>query len=258
MILFDTHIHTHPFSPDSHQKIEEVFEKHAKSPYGFVITEHMDYGYEGPMSFEFDPKEYFATYEKYKSDKFLLGVEMGLTAQNLKQVKKTIQEYPFEMVIGSIHCVDGGVDLALPEFCKKYHKEEGYRRYLEVMYDCVKAMPEIDTLAHMDYVCRYVNYEDPELHVSEHMDALTAIFNTIIDNDISLEINTRRLGDEQAYHTVSELLRLYASLDGRYVTVGSDAHKPENIAMNFDKAEKLIAEHHLIPVYYKNRKRMEV
>ena len=84
-----------------------------------------------------------------------------------------------------------------------------------------------------------------------------AIFSLLIDHDIRLELNTRRLGSKQGYDTLNEILRLYAFLGGRYVTVGSDSHRVENLSVNFDAAQKLIAEHNLIPVYYKGRKRME-
>ena len=256
MIKFDTHIHTLPFSTDSHQRMQEVLSANASSPYGYIITEHMDYDYPGDMVFHFDPKEYFEAYGPLRSDRLLLGIEMGLTPENTSQIAKTLSEYPFDMVIGSIHVVDDQ-DIAFPDFYDLYHKREAYQRYLVRMLECMEKFHDFDTLAHVDYICRYSTYEDPELHVAEHKAALEAIFNFLIDQDICLEINTRRLGTAQGYNTVNEMMRLYAFLGGRYVTVGSDSHRVENLSMNFDAAEKIINEHGLIPVYFKNRKRME-
>lgn len=255
MIKYDTHIHTLPFSTDAHQQLPDVLAAASSGPYGFTITEHMDYNYPGDMVFEFDPQKYLASYGPYRSDKLLLGIEMGLTLNNTAKIAKTLSKYPFDIVIGSIHVVED-YDIAFPDFFDKYHKHEAYQRYLVQMLDCLEQFHDFDTLAHVDYICRYSPYDDPELHVAEHKAALEAIFNFLISHDICLEINTRRLGTPQGYNTISEMLRLYAFLGGRYVTVGSDAHKAENLSMNFGIAEKLIAEHHLIPVYFKERKRM--
>lgn len=255
MIAFDTHIHTYPFSVDSHQEIEAVFSANAKSPYGFVLTEHMDYLHPDSEAFLFQPEEYFRQYTKFRSNRLLLGVEMGMQLNSIEMINQTVAEYPFDMVIGSIHTADN-IDVAYPMYSKTYQKIEGYQRYLLAMLECLKLHPDIDTLAHIDYICRYARYDDPELHMAEHREVLEVIFQYIIEHDICLEINTRRIGDVAGYRTLNEILRLYAYLGGKYVTVGSDAHRVENIAANFDKAEALIAEHHFIPVHFKNRERI--
>ena len=255
MIQFDSHIHTYPFSQDAKQDIVSVLNAHANSSYGYILTEHMDYNYTGKICFEFNPKEYFEKYGPYRNDKFLLGVEMGLQPDNYGKIEQTLSQYSFDMVIGSIHTV--GEDIAYPAYYEKMSKIEAYQRYLVRMLECLEHYHNFDTLAHIDYICRYSTYEDPEMHVADHRAALAAVFQQIIDQDICLEINTRRLGTENGYDTLNEILRLYAYMGGRLVTVGSDSHKIENLACNFDKAEKLIKEHNLVPVYFKNRKRIE-
>lgn len=252
MIYFDSHIHTYPFSSDSHQTIEDVLNAHKTSNYGFILTEHMDYLYKGNIDFQFNPEEYFAQYAKYRSDRFLLGVEMGLTKENIALVKDTLEKYPFDMVIGSIHTVTE--DISYPSFYEGISKNDCYQNYLYAMLNCLKHYTAFDTLGHIDYICRYSTYDDPELHVHEHKELLTEIFRTLINADICLEINTRRLDKPVGIDTLSELLRLYSSLGGRKVTVGSDSHRTDNLACNFDQAEKLISEHRLVPVYFKDRK----
>lgn len=252
MIQFDTHIHTYPFSQDSHQTIEEVLSAQKASNYGFTLTEHMDYLYKGSIDFQFNPEEYFKKYSSYRSEQFLLGVEMGLTKENIALVKNTLKNYPFDMVIGSIHTVKE--DIAYPSFYEGITKQDCYDNYLHAMLNCLKDYTDFDTLGHIDYICRYSTYDDPELYVSDHKELLSAIFSALLEADICLEVNTRRLNTQTGIDTLSEILRLYASLGGRKVTVGSDSHRIENLACNFDAAEKLIVEHQLVPVYFKNRK----
>ncbi|MBE5905647.1 MAG: histidinol-phosphatase HisJ family protein [Lachnospiraceae bacterium] len=256
MIPFDTHIHTYPFSQDAHQSITDVVGMNATSHYGYVITEHMDYNYVGKMNFEFKPEEYFKLYSPYRNDRFLLGVEMGLQPDNFDKIAKALSNYPFDMVIGSIHTVGG--DIAHKEYYDKLTKNESYTNYLVRILECLENFHDFDTLGHIDYICRYSPYDDPELHVSEYKAALVAIFNFLIDHNMCLEINTRRLDTKTGFDTLNEIMRLYAFLGGRLVTVGSDSHKVENLSKNFDKAEKIIAEHGFTPVYFKERKRIEM
>ena len=46
----------------------------------------------------------------------------------------------------------------------------------------------------------------------------------------------------------------YKNFGGRYVTIGSDAHRPEVIGDHFDEALKFIYEIGLIPVTFCQRK----
>ncbi len=255
MIKFDTHIHTLPFSPDSKQVISDVLDKQAQLPYGMILTEHMDYDCPSNLVFEFDIDEYFQTYGKYRSDRFLLGVEMGLQDVCLDKIARDMENYPFDMVIGSIHTI--GTDIAFSHFYEGKTKDTAFRIYFETMLNLVKKFPHFDTLAHMDYISRYCPYADPEIHVEEYKELITSIFDELVKNDISLEINTRRLHIPACYQTASDLLALYVDRGGKYVTIGSDSHHPDALGINFDKAQMLLDTFGLIPVYYKNRIRME-
>ncbi len=254
-MYFDSHIHTLPFSADGHQTMEEVLERQKELPYGLITTEHIDYDANNEFVFEFDPDEYFKERSSLRSDTYLIGVEVGLQLKCLEKNKKLISSYPFDQVIGSIHVVED-MDLAFPPLYEKHSKNEAYRRYLNTMVENIMAFDDFDTLAHVDYVCRYAVYPDNELYVSDYLDTLTIIFNHIIEKDISLEINSRRLGDSKAVNSLNEIIRLYKSLGGKYVTIGSDAHRPAAISQHLDKAIEIAKNNDLSICYYKNRKRI--
>jgi len=254
MIVFDTHVHTLPFSPDSKQGIADVLNRQKQLPYGIILTEHMDYDCPSNLTFEFDIEEYFKTYGPHRDERFLLGIEMGLQQSCLSRVARDIENHPFDMVIGSVHTI--GVDISYSTFYKGKSKEEAYHIYFETILEMIRAFPHFDTLAHIDYICRYCPYPDPEIYISEYMEPLTAIFDELIARGISLEINTRRLGNPESFRAIKDVYRLYASRGGKYVTIGSDAHYPDALGMNFDKAQEIIDTFHFIPVYYKSRKRI--
>ena len=50
-----------------------------------------------------------------------------------------------------------------------------------------------------------------------------------------------------------KLYERYAMLGGKYVSIGSDAHKPENIGFAFKEAYALLDKLNLQPVYFVNR-----
>lgn len=103
--MFDTHIHTKPFSTDSGMRIEEVQEISVQKGLGIVLTEHMDYDFPPPDVYEFNPETYFQNYGFCRNDQFLLGVEIGLQSIVLEKNKELVNSYPFDMVIGSVHAV---------------------------------------------------------------------------------------------------------------------------------------------------------
>ena len=57
-----------------------------------------------------------------------------------------------------------------------------------------------------------------------------------------LELNTRRLGDKLALKELVPIYHRYRELGGRFVTMGSDAHKPEVIGAHFYQARQLAAD----------------
>ena len=73
--MYDCHVHTN-FSTDATMDIKDAIRvsEELDSP---IITDHMDYKHHVPGEFIFDPDEYFNEYEPYRSDRLLLGVEIG-------------------------------------------------------------------------------------------------------------------------------------------------------------------------------------
>ena len=59
----------------------------------------------------------------------------------------------------------------------------------------------------------------------------------------ALEINTSRLYKE-LFRTQpdTDIIKRFYELGGEYITIGSDAHTPENIALGFEKAVQIAAD----------------
>jgi len=105
-----------------------------------------------------------------------------------------------------------------------------------------------DCLGHMDFPKRYY------LELKFDPDKIAAIFKEMIRKNISLEINTSslRYGLTETLPD-KDLLAVYKDCGGSFITIGSDAHKPEHLASGREYARGLIDYFGLTEVYYRGR-----
>ncbi|HWR44749.1 histidinol phosphate phosphatase [Sporomusa sp.] len=250
-MLFDTHIHTR-HSDDSTMAIETAISRAAELGLGITITEHIDLAHPEP-DVALDVEQYFLDYTKYRSDKVLLGIEVGMRAECLEDNRDIINNYSFDYVIGSIHFVDN-IEIYQESFYRSRTKFDAYSRYFEAMLGCLKCYDFIDSLGHIDYISRYARYEDKEIYYHEFSDRIDEILKFAAQNDKAMEINTRRLTSPEAVARLLPIYKRFYELGGRMVTLGSDAHKPEAIGSRLDVAQDMAEACKLRVVYFKQRK----
>lgn len=251
-MIFDSHIHT-DFSSDSQMKLSQALAMADRLGIGLISTEHMDLKYPDKDKFAFNIDEYFAMYEQWRGDKFLLGIELGMRADCAKENQVIARQAPFDYVLGSTHMV-GDKDLYFPAFYEGRIKQEAFAQYLTAMHNCLKLHPFIDALAHIDYIARYAPYTDNHLYYHDFADSIDDILRLIIDNEIVLELNTRRLSKAAAQTALLPIYRRYRELGGALLTLGSDAHTAKDIGSNFGIAWDMAVACGLKLVYFKNRK----
>lgn len=252
-MIFDTHMHT-KFSTDSKMNIEDAINKAKDEKIGIIITEHMDINFPVEGKFIFECEKYFDEYNKYRNDKVLLGIELGLRMDCIDENIKIIDNNNFDFVLGSIHVVDK-IDIFFKEYYEQFTNKKGaYEKYLESMYECVKTYNCFDSMAHIDYICRYSPYEDREIYYRKFADYIDEVLKVIIEKDKVIEINTARLNQDAAIENLTDIYRRYKELGGKYVTVGSDSHNSEDIARNFNEAYGIIEKAGLKSIYFRDRK----
>lgn len=249
-MLFDAHLHT-KISADSKMLIEDARRSAQIQNVGLIITEHLDYDYPGERIFEFDPQEYIKEYEKYRGDNLYLGVEVGMQAHTIEKSRKFIEKAPFDQIICSLHLLNGQ-DL-FDKSCYRQDKHIVYLNYLKAMTELIKQHDFANVLGHVDYICRYASYEKTDIIVEEFQDAIDNLWQTIINQGIVPELNTRRFNNPNNIPLLLKLYERYYELGGKYVTIGSDSHKAESIAFAFKDAYELLTKLNLKPVYFVNR-----
>lgn len=254
MMIFDCHMHT-KFSADSEMSASEAVAKAEQLNIGAIFTEHFDYNLPGDVDFTFDSAEYMREYKNLRGDTLRLGVEVGLVKEVRVANAKFIDSADFDMVIGSIHVVDG-LDIYLPEFYADKDKLTAYRKYFAVMAEEI-SVADFDTLGHIDYICRAATYDNPEIDYPTFKREIDEVLKLVVERGKIIEVNTRRFDQTRAVKELVPVYESYKNFGGRYVTIGSDAHRVGAVGANFDVAKNFVRELGLTPVSF-NRRSMEV
>ena len=256
----DLHIHTF-FSADSDEEpraqIESAIEKGVSV---LCFTDHMDYdfGAEGD-TFTFDPDLYFRTLkplaDEYREElKILIGVEFGMQAHLLEKFERLTTGWPFDYVIGSQHLVFG-MDPYYKEAFYGRSDREVIDRWFTEMTENLCVFKEIDALAHIDYIFRYIRDKEKKYTYGDFEEQIGNILKILIKEDISLEINTggfRKIKCIPGFYR--SLLAQYEKLGGHDAVTGSDAHEASDVNRGFETLPELFSETDNISCfYYENR-----
>ena len=243
--LWDAHMHT-DYSGDSEAPVTYMLEEAKKRGLiGVTITDHLDWDYqEDPGLFDLNVPLYLQNVggiaSDYTSDDFsvAVGIELGLQEHLAERHRELLAENHFDYVIGSIHVVNGRDPYYDPYF-EGRSPRECYCEYLDCMLSNLQSFSDIDALGHLDYIVRYAishfGVTDAMMNYTIYEELISAILSFLIKKDIALEINTGAYRNGMSEPNPSfDIIRAYYNLGGRLITIGADAHKPEDIALGFD------------------------
>lgn len=251
----DFHTHTN-FSSDADPAITPKLQIEAAIRKGLkmiCITDHYDEDYpakengldEAAHSFRFDLERYFHTLselrESYREEiDVRIGVEIGLQPHLGAFYHEMTGKYPFDFVIGSAH-VFGGIDPYFERENSMKSDEERYREAFEEMLVDVQNIDDFDVLGHIDYIVRYGKEQAKHYHYSMYKDVLDEILKTVIMKGKGIELNTAGFKYGLGFaHPKPEILKRYRELGGEIITVGSDGHRPEHLAYDFNKVKEIL------------------
>lgn len=250
MIISDCHIHTN-HSSDSLATMESMIlsavHKQLKT---ICFTEHLDLDFpvehnNDSLDFHVDIPAYQAELinlkEKYSEKiEILFGIELGLMPYLAPHYEAIIQEFPFDFIIGSSHLVDGR-DPYQVAFFQNISETEAYYNYFESIVKNINSFKNFSAYGHIDYIIRYGPNRNADYSYSKYADILDKILEALIENGIALEINTSgfRYGLKQP-HPHFDVIRRYHQLKGELITIGSDAHTPEDIGYHFKDMDNFL------------------
>ncbi len=264
-LIADMHTHSE-YSHDSVCKIEDMcLSQIEKGTTIFAVTDHCDvllfndFDIYTPIKNAYDNVK--ALNEKYGEQcKILAGVEVSEGFWFPKQLEKLYNLAPFDVIIGSVHCVKyKNLTEAYSRIDFTNFSEEILYDYLDCYFNDVKTMileTDFDILAHLTCPIRYIKGKyGHNIDLDRYGDKITDILKSIIEKDIALEVNTSVFNTLNDFMPSKKIINQYYDMGGRLITLGSDAHIAENASINFDKAIKAVKEIGFENIcYFQNRK----
>lgn len=115
---------------------------------------------------------------------------------------------------------------------------------------------DFDVLSHLTCPLRYINGKYQRgLDLSVFSGEIHTIFEMIIQKGIALEVNTSGIGSAfNEWMPNPSLIKLYRDMGGRLLTIGSDAHIPQNIGNAFLETKKMLSDLGFVSYcYYEKR-----
>lgn len=166
------------------------------------------------------------------------GVEFGETHLYARE-EQPVRDCPLDVIIASIHYV--GSDGVHSTLFDRREPAEAIADYFRLM-DAMVRSGDMDVLGHLDYFDRYLAQRNlPPYRPENYREQIMAILETVIARGIALEVNTsgyRSRPPRPFPHP--EVLQWYFDLGGRRISLGSDAHQPEHIAVGFAETIPLL------------------
>lgn len=264
-MLWDTHTHT-CFSGDSQaDPLAMIRAAQAAGLSGICFTDHLDLDYQkDPSLFLLDLPAYFQRMQTLAADwqndpppadhnrsepnsgrsqdgfAVRIGIELGLQPHLAQKHRQILSAYPFDFVIGSSHVVDG-VDPYYAEYYEGRSEQEAYEAYFSSILKNILAFDEFDVYGHLDYVVRYGPNRNRFYSYDGYREILDQILKALIARGKGIEINSGGLRYGLGHpNPTEEILRRYRKLGGEIVTIGSDAHQPEDIAYGFQQVTEIL------------------
>lgn len=161
----------------------------------------------------------------------LAGAEFGEPHRHEKKLEQLLQ-YPFDMVMGSLHGIADAQGTALVHTAKAngWSLERTYRAYWKEM-EIISQMDGLDVIGHLDLPVRSYHelcVEDAQMH---------RIMQNLCKHHTLLEMNTSALR-KGGFTLMPDLplLSYYKEAGGTHVTLGSDAHTVWELGNDLNRA----------------------
>ena len=227
---------------------------------GIAITDHCEINVQGKeklWSFRRLRKSaQEALRAREKGFNVLCGVELGQPTYHPETAKRVLDIADYDIVLGSIHYLRDGRDFYYLKYTDgSCDPAKIYDQYLDEVLRMAEES-DFDVLAHLTYPLRYIYGRDRvQLDMTRYEEKYTRILTTLVQRGKALEINTSGTRRENGFLMPdTRLVRKFRELGGKHITLGSDTHKPDQIAAGLPEgARQALAAGFTEAVYFRNR-----
>jgi len=247
MYSIDYHIHSrHSF--DGEASVYDICNAAlAQGMNEIAITDHLDIYSDKPFEHILDVdacrceieecKDVFAGKLRIKA-----GVELGQPQVNPGDAARFFSKYSPDFVIGSVHNMENDLDLYYYDW-SEHDEFKVYDRYLDWLTE-LAANYDYDVLGHITYPLRYIfEARGVPFPLEKYRDRFVELFKILFSRGKGIECNTSGW-----FQKINEplpplsLLKLYRNCGGEIITLGSDAHKLNQVSITIHRGEELLRE----------------
>ncbi len=247
--ISDSHTHSEN-SFDGHDSVIMICDRAANlGLYSITVTDHCEcnefYGNKDHFDYRSaiansirDTAKAHALY--HDRLKIYTGIELGQPTQDRKAAEEALSLTEYDFVLGSLHNLRGEQDFYFLEYTPQ-NAPLLLERYFCELLELVQENC-FDSLAHLSYPMRYIGAH-PE--ITANMDyfksELDEVLSTLAKNDRALEVNTSGLRQMMGKTLPDEdVIRRFRELGGKYVTLGSDAHRWGDVGAGIEDGLQLL------------------
>jgi len=170
------------------------------------------------------------------------GIELGQPHHHPETAQKVLERCEYDCVLASVHYLRDRRDFYYLDYVTENDPYEVYEKYLDEVIEVVD-MGCFDSLAHISYPLRYIiGRSGIDFDESRFAVQYDRILSTLAKNGKALEINTAGGRSNPFIVPDVRILRRFRELGGKYITLGSDAHRPEGVGGSMDKGAQLAKE----------------
>lgn len=165
------------------------------------------------------------------------GIEVGYYDGIESRLQGITEGIDFDFVLGSIHCLDH-ICIDSSRECSLYFSHHTVSELLENYFRAVEHLISsrlFDAVGHLDVYKKYgLDFYGKKIN-SLQEDSLRRTFQLMEENDVALEINTAGLRRIKEYYPSPSLLQ-YAQSEGvSRKTIGSDAHRVDDLGKGINQ-----------------------
>ncbi len=247
MFLADYHNHTeHSF--DSKASMRSMCRAAlARGLREIAFTDHYDcmYDHAAELPFLEEPFEQDILAVQAEFDgrlSILRGIEIGQYNFARARCEALIARYPFDFILSSMHNIGDDEDLYFIDY-KQSEPYGVFERYLDDLIDMAKRA-DFDVAAHLSYPARYMfSQTGTRIDYARFEAQWRVLFAALIERGKGIELNTSGLRQPigECLPTLY-LAKLYRDCGGEILTIGSDAHRPDDVAFGFADAIEIAKE----------------
>ena len=170
--------------------------------------------------------------DRYPQIAVRLGIEADYIPGREEELRRILSRYPWDYVYGSIHFIgDWGFDDSryIQRF-GEWDMDELYGRYFGLVRQAA-ASGLFDVMGHIDVIKKFGHRPG-----SDPTELYASVARAIKDAGVAIEISTAGLRKPVGELYPGPALLAECARLGVPVTMGSDAHKPDEVGSHFDQA----------------------